>query len=78
MYSAVDEGTKNGNREVLSPEVDKDYRMRVAHDNMMDQESFNYTSQNTGKHSIVSTTMSFTIAAAGVTSNSASITTINT
>ena len=49
MFSEVDAGTKNGVREVLSPEVDKDYRMRVAHDNLMDIEEFCDTAQNTGK-----------------------------
>ncbi len=78
IYSAVDEGEANGLREVLSPEVDKDYRLRVAHDNLVDQEQFNYTAQNTGKHTFTFTTLAATITAAGITTNSGSITTTTT
>lgn len=78
IYSAVDEGQITGVREALSPEVDKDYRLRVAHDNQLDQEMFNYTAQNTGKHTFTFTTLAATIAAAGITTNSGSITTTTT
>ena len=78
MYSAVDEGQKNGVREVLSPEVDKDYRLRISQDNMMDQELFNYTAQNTGKHTFTFTTLAATIGTGGITTNSGSITTTTT
>lgn len=78
IYSAVDEGQKNGVREALSPEVDKDYRLRVAHDNLVDQELFNYTAQNTGKHTYTATTMAATIGTGGITTNSGSITTTTT
>lgn len=78
MYSAVDEGQFNGSRSVLSPEVDKEYRLRVAHDNMLDQEQFNYTSQNTGKHSHAFTTLTATCSAAGLLTNSGNITTTTT
>lgn len=75
MFSEVDAGTKNGVRETLSPEVDKDYRLRVAHDTMLDQCLFNYTAQNTGKHTYSATTLAATIGTSGVTTNSGSITT---
>jgi hypothetical protein len=78
MFSEIDAGTKNGVRQTLSPEVDLDYRLRVAHDNMLDQETFNYTSQNTGKHTFTFTTLAATITAAGITTNSGSITTATT
>lgn len=78
IYSEVDDGTSTGVRETLSPEVDKDYRLRVANDYVMDQELFNYTAQNTGKHTFTFTTLAATIGASGITTNSGSITTINT
>ena len=37
-FSEIDAGTKNGVRQTLSPECDLDYRLRVAQDNMLDQE----------------------------------------
>lgn len=78
IYSEVDDGTLTGVRETLSPEVDKDYRLRVAQDYVMDQELFNYTAQNTGKHSFTFTTLAATIGASGILTNSGSITTLNT
>ena len=78
IYSEVDDGTVSGSRETLSPEVDKDYRLRVAHDNMLDQEMFNYASQNTGKHSFAFTTLTATMGTGGVTTNSGLITTTTT
>lgn len=77
-YSEVDAGQFTGSRTVLSGEVDKDYRQRVAHDNMLDQEQFNYTSQNTGKHSHAFTTLTATVSAAGLLTNSGNITTTAT
>lgn len=78
MFSEVDNGSVVGEREMLSPEVDKDYRLRVAHDNMLDQELFNYTAQNTGKHSFTFTTLAATIGTGGITTNSGSVTTTTT
>jgi hypothetical protein len=78
MYSEVDDGTLTGSRETLSPEVDKDYRLRVAHDNILDQEVFNYTAQNTGKHTFTFTTLAATMGASGLLTNSGSITTTTT
>lgn len=77
-YSEVDAGQFTGVRSVLSGEVDKDYRQRVAHDNMLDQEQFNYTSQNTGKHFHTFTTLTATVSAAGLLTNSGNITTTTT
>jgi hypothetical protein len=63
---------------VLSAEVDKDYRQRVALDNPMDQEIFNYTAQNVKKHSHAFTTLTATCSAAGLLTNSGNITTTTT
>lgn len=78
MFSEIDAGTKTGAREVLSPEVDDDYRLRVAHDTMLDQETFNYSAQNTGKHTHTFTTLTATVSAAGLLTNSGNITTTTT
>jgi hypothetical protein len=78
LFSEVDGGIATGVRRVQPPEVDNDYRLRVAHDNMLDNETFNYTSQNTGKHSHAFTTLTATVSAAGLLTNSGNITTLNT
>lgn len=78
MFSEIDAGTKNGLRDVLSPEVDKDYRLRIAHDTKLDQEYFNYAAQNTGKHTVTFTTLAATIGVTGLVTNSGSITTATT
>jgi len=78
FFSEVDAGTKTGERWVLSPEVDTDFRLRVAHDNFLDQETFNYTAQNTGKHSHTFTTLTATVSAAGLLTNSGNIITTTT
>lgn len=75
IFSEVDAGTITATRSTISPETDDDSRLRVAIDQMMDQEIFNYTSQNTGKHTFTFTTLAATIAAAGITTNSSSVTT---
>jgi hypothetical protein len=64
---------------ILRPmEIDADYRTRVSQDNIVDEEMFNYTAQNTGKHNFASTTMAATWTAGQFTTNSGSITTITT
>jgi hypothetical protein len=78
IMSEIDNGTKIGTREVLSPETDKDYRLRVAQDSHLDEETFNYTTQNTGKHSHTFTTLTATASAAGLLTNSGGITTTAT
>lgn len=77
-FSEVDTGEAIGSREVLSAEVDKDYRLRVAHDNPLDIEQFNYTSQNTGKHYHAFTTLTATVSSSGLLTNSGNITTTAT
>jgi hypothetical protein len=78
FLSENDTGELTGERKVLSPETDEDYRLRVAHDNLLDQECFNYTVQNTGKHSHTFTTLTATVSAAGLLTNSGSGVATNT
>lgn len=78
MFVENDPGEITGSRFVRSPEVDSDYRLRVAHDTILDRETFNYTAQNTGKFSHTFTTMTATVSAAGLLTNSGNITTTAT
>jgi hypothetical protein len=48
-----DPGPLTGVVRLMSPEVDSDYRIRTSDDVMLDDELFNYTAQNTGKHTIL-------------------------
>jgi len=77
-FSENDAGTQTGARLVASPETDADSRQRTAVDTLLDIETFNYTSQNTGKHFYSFTTMTGAWLAGGFTTNSASITTTTT
>lgn len=72
IFSENDAGIITGARYVLSPETDDDYRLRVAHDHILDRETFNYTAQNTGKHSHAFTTVTATVSANGLLLNSGS------
>lgn len=78
MFVENDPGTITGTRYVKSPEVDEDFRLRVAHDNILDRDTFNYAAQNTGKHTITTSTMTATISANGLLCNSGAITTTTT
>jgi hypothetical protein len=51
--SENDDGTLTGTVRCLSPETDSDYRMRVSQDTLLEDELFNYTTQNTNKHTVV-------------------------
>jgi len=77
-FSEIDDGSITGARDTLSGEVDNDYRARVAHDNLMDQEDFVDTAQNTGKFFYSFITMTATESTAGLLTNSGSITTTTT
>lgn len=74
----VDSGSVTGVPDILNPELDVDYRLRISQDTLLDEEVFNYTAQNTGKHQLASTTMAATFTAGQFTTNSGSITTITT
>ncbi len=78
MASENDAGTIMGTRSMLSPETDDDYRLRIASENLLDNETFNYTAQNTGKHQNHNTTMTFVYGTGGLQTNGTSITTTTT
>lgn len=78
FFSENDPGEETGARFVRSPETDSDFRLRVAHDNFLDRETFNYTAQNTGKHSHTFTTLTATVSSSGLLLNSGNITTTTT
>lgn len=78
IFGENDGGGITGNVDLTSPENDVDYRQRVAQDLQLDEEVFNYTAQNTGKHLYANTTMAATWAAWQFTTNSGNITTTTT
>jgi hypothetical protein len=78
VMSENDAGTVTGTPYLYSPETDEDYRLRVAQEAILDNETFNYGAQNTGKFTFGSTTMAATYTAAGFTTNSGNITTTTT
>lgn len=61
-----------------SPETDLDYRMRLSQDVFLEDETFNYTAQNTGKYQYYNTTMTNAWTTVGMTTNSGAITTTTT
>lgn len=56
----VDGGFVTGTPILRPLEVDADYRARISQDCLFDEEVFNYTAQNTGKHNVLATTMTAT------------------
>lgn len=78
VFSEVDQGLITGVPRLLSYEADNDYRVRVSQDLIRDEEHFDYTAQNTGKHSYANTTMTNAWTAGQLTTNSGSITTTTT
>lgn len=77
-FGENDAGSVTGVVSLQSAEVDIDYRLRIAEDTALDEEVFNYLAQNTGKHNFLATTMAATWTAGQHTTNSGSITTVNT
>jgi hypothetical protein len=77
-FSENDMGYSTGVPYLLSNEVDTDYRARVSLDIEYDDVEFNYTAQDTGKHSYSNTTMTNSWTAGQLTTNSGSITTTTT
>lgn len=63
---------------LVSPETDLDYRLRISQDFYAEDETFNYTAQNTGKYQYYNTTMTNAWATSGMTTNSGNITTTTT
>jgi hypothetical protein len=78
IFGENDGGAITGSPVLSSPEVDADYRQRVGQDLILDEEIFNYTAQNTGKHSLTTTTMTGSFTAGQFTTNASSITTTTT
>lgn len=74
-FSENDAGFIGGTASLVSPEVDVDYRVRVSQDLVLDDEVFNYTAQNTGKHTYSTTNLINAWTAGQLTTNSTSITT---
>lgn len=72
LFVENDPGEITGVRYVRSPEVDEDYRLRIATDHILDRETFNYAAQNTGKHSHAFTTVTATVGTNGLLLNSGS------
>lgn len=78
IVSENDGGTELPSPYLLSPETDSDFRLRMSLDTPLDDETFNYTAQNTGKHNNQSTTMTYSYTTGGVITNASSITTTTT
>lgn len=78
QFNENDSGALTGTPFLYSPEVDTDYRQRVSQDLVLDEEVFNYTAQNTGKHKYTNTTMTGVWSAGQFTTNGSSITTVTT
>lgn len=79
FHSEVDTGIYTGTPDLISPETDDDYRLRVSHDVLLDYEKFNYGLQNTSKWGLVSSTLAATLSAAvGITTNSNGVNTATT
>ena len=78
VFGENDGGHLTGVTEIYSAEVDIDYRQRISQDLILDECVFNYTAQDTSKHSYASTTMANSWTAGQLTTNSTSITTTTT
>lgn len=70
IYAENDAGLITGVKDLKTPEIDVEYRNRVALDTVLDEEVFNYAAQNTGKFSYATTTMTAVWTAGQVTFNS--------
>lgn len=70
QFSENDAGFILGTPDLKSAEVDEEYRQRVASDTLYDEENFNYTAQNTGKHTYSGTTMTNTWTIGSMNTNS--------
>lgn len=75
MFSENDPGAKTGTADLVSPETDNDYRLRVSQDYLLDEVNFNYTAQDTGKHNYAATTMVNAWTAGQLTTNNTNLVT---
>jgi len=78
ISSENDAGVGTGVRSVLAPQTDANFRLRGSFDHLLDIELFNYAAQNTGKHTFTFTTLTATISANGILTNSGNINTAST
>jgi hypothetical protein len=77
-FAENDNGSLTGSVLLRSPEVDVDYRTRVSQDIILDDEVFNYSTQNTGKHQYQSGSLIFSWAPGQLTTNAGNIVTAGT
>lgn len=77
-FGRRDDGTITGGVDVNSMDVDDYGRVNIGQDILLDTETFNYTAQNTGKHTYLTTTMTQAWTVGALQTNSGNITTINT
>ena len=78
VFAENDSGYLTASPRISSTENDIDYRQRISSDLILDECVFNYTAQDTGKHSYSNTTMTNSWTAGQLTTNSSSITTTTT
>lgn len=78
LVSEIDAGTVSGTPLRQPILADTEGRLRTATDVVLDDETFGYTAQNTGKHVYANTTMTAAWTAAGLQTNSGNITTTTT
>ena len=78
IQSENDPGVATGERYVLSPETSDDYRLRVGRDSFLDNETFNYTNQNTAKFGYTATTLVMALSGGFLVTNNGAITTTTT
>lgn len=69
-FSQVDAGTITGTNYLVSAETDDDRRLRIALTCVLCQETFDYTAQNTGKHTYSNTGMTAGWAIGAMSTNS--------
>jgi hypothetical protein len=78
IFGEYDQGVITGVPSIYSPEIDADFRTRVAHDLMYDDVVFNYTGQDSGKHTYITSTLTSSWALGQFTTNASNITTAGT
>lgn len=78
LFSENDDGSATGTPYLYSPETDDDYRLRVSHDAVVENITFNHTAQQTNKYRALTTTMTAVEAGGFLTLNNSSITTTTT
>jgi len=78
VFQENDTGAITGTPNILSAEVDDDFRARSSNDLLLDEENFCYTAQNTGKHFYANTTMTNAWGTGAMSTNSGNILTNST